>query len=291
MREQLAVYSAIIDDALEVYLDFEETLQDRLVKAARHSVFAGGKRIRPVLALEFGRLCGGDIEKVLPAACAVELLHTFSLIHDDLPSMDNDDMRRGKPSCHKAFGEGTALLAGDMLAIMPFQIIAEAVAKFGLEPQYSARAAGELASFAGALGMIGGQVLDTELELETEAEILDMYRLKTCALLKAACRMGCIAAGADEEKIEAAGLYGESLGLAFQLVDDILDIVGDEDEIGKPVGSDSKNDKNTYAAKFGIEKAGRLAQKYTEKAISALDIFADTAFLKELTEHLLERTS
>lgn len=261
--------------------------QSAIINAMKHSISAGGKRIRPVLVLEFCKMCGGDIQKALPVAAAVEMLHTFSLIHDDLPCMDNDDFRRGKPSCHKAFDEATALLAGDALQNLAYEIIAEC----DLKSEIKVRLIKELTFATGIEGMIGGQILDMEYEKNpADSDLLKkMYSLKTGALLKAACKMGCIAAEANEIYIENAEKYAENLGLAFQITDDILDITGNQDILGKPVGSDKENGKITYASLVGIEKSQLEVEKLTEKAIIHLDFFKNNLFLKDLTVNLAIR--
>lgn len=291
MNEQLSYYAEITEKALDKYLPQADCLQGSVIRAARYSLSAGGKRIRPALVMEFCRVCGGEGEDALPIACAIEMMHTFSLIHDDLPCMDNDDMRRGKPSCHKAFGECTALLAGDALAMLPFQIIAEAALKKRISAEAALKIISLLGERAGIFGMIGGQVIDTENEgkrLETPI-LLEMYRMKTGALLDFCCRAGCIAAGAGADKLLAASVYAQKLGLAFQIKDDILDVTADEKQLGKPVGSDAQSGKHTYVSAVGLENARAEAKKLTDEAIKALDAFDDTQFLVELTEFLLER--
>lgn len=261
--------------------------QESVVNAIEYSILNGGKRIRPVLALEFAKSCGGDRHACIPLACAVEFIHTYSLIHDDLPCMDNDDMRRGKPSCHKQFDEATALLAGDALLTHAFSIISEC----DIDNDKKVLAISLLAQNSGVNGMIGGQVIDILYENgnPTVKNLLKMYNLKTGALISAACIMGCICAGADDEKIAAASKYALALGTAFQIQDDILDIVGDEAKLGKPVGSDAYNNKTTYATLVGIEKAKNDVAKLTEMAISALEPFDDSEFLKELALSLVNR--
>lgn len=261
--------------------------QRKVAEAMEYSLSAGGKRIRPVLTAEFCRICGGDAEAALPAACALEMIHTFSLIHDDLPCMDDDDMRRGKPSCHAAFGEAMALLAGDALLNYAYEVISGGD---GLSAETKLALISELSKATGVNGMIGGQVIDTTFEGKmTEAELLNMYSMKTGALLKTACKMGCIAAGAGDEKLAAAELYAGKLGLAFQIIDDILDVTGDERLLGKPIGSDSNNDKTTYVTLNGTEKSRKAAEMLTDEALNALEAFEDTQFLKELTLFLLKR--
>ena len=238
-------------------------------------------------------MCGGDIEKALPIACALEYIHTFSLIHDDLPCMDNDDFRRGKPSCHKAFDEYTALLAGDALAVMPFEIIASAAEEKKIKHETAVKIISYLSKAIGFKGMIGGQQIDTDNngKIDSADGILDMYSMKTAALLKAACCCGVLCAECEDEQkyINAAESYAYNLGLAFQIVDDILDITSTSEQLGKPVGSDQKSDKFTYATIVGLDKAKEKASELTDKASSALYVFNNNDFLFELTDMLLKR--
>lgn len=289
-EEKMGYYKDVVDKKLEDYMKFPPKKQERLFDAMRYSLMAGGKRIRPILTLEFSELCGGEIESALPAACAIEMIHTFSLIHDDLPCMDDDDMRRGKKSCHKAFDEATALLAGDALEMYPFEIITEST-KYNVSPENTLKMVKLLAQCAGHMGMIGGQQVDTQFEgLNIGADALtEMYKLKTSRLLQAAACMGCISAGADDGKIKKAYDFGEKLGLAFQIVDDILDVCADPGELGKPVGSDEKSDKKTYVSILGIDKARDTAEKLTSEAMLLLNDFADNEFMKRLTSELLIR--
>ena len=280
-------YIKLVEDKLYSYINGEESAQGRVIKAMKYSLSAGGKRIRPVLVLEFCRMCGGDIEKTLPIACAMEMIHTFSLIHDDLPCMDNDDLRRGKPSCHKAFDEATALLAGDALEIYPIELIVGSE----LEPEKIVKIISKITHQVGVFGMIGGQQIDTENEGKpyTSQALLEMYSLKTSALLKAACCSGCIAAGADEDTVQNAAMYAEKLGLAFQIVDDILDVTGDEKVFGKPIGSDAESGKTTYVTLYGLEKAHEKAEELTNEALEILSNWENSDFIKELTKKLLNR--
>ena len=261
--------------------------QDEVVEAMKYSLVNGGKRLRPVLCLEFAKACGGDRFDTLDFACAVEYIHTYSLIHDDLPCMDDDDMRRGKPSCHKQFGEATALLAGDALLTNAFQIVAGAE----LDASKIALACGLLAQNAGVQGMVGGQVIDLKYESETPdlRQLLAVHRLKTGALISAACLLGCIAAGADDKKISAASAFAYDLGVAFQIKDDILDVTGSSEELGKPVGSDEENNKTTYVTLRGIENAQKDVEKLTSAAISRLSEFQNTEFLEALSLYLVNR--
>ncbi len=284
---QLNRYINQIEQFLSTHLKPRECKYRSVLEAMAYSVAAGGKRIRPVLTLEFCRLCGGEVEKALPFAAAVELVHSYSLIHDDLPCMDDDDFRRGKPSCHKAFGEATALLAGDGLLTEAFRLLSLAE----LPADRIVKAVSLLAEYAGVAGMIGGQVVDLESEgkeIDTDTLLLT-YELKTARLLQVACELGCIAAGAQQIQREAAHQYGYGLGVAFQIVDDILDIEGDSQTLGKPVGSDLENDKKTYVALFGLERAKADAASYAVQAEQGLDTFVNHTFLSALTKMLLKR--
>ena len=291
IKETLADYAEMTEEALFKYLPETDCLQKNLIKAMRYSLSAGGKRLRPALVMEFCRACGGAPETALPVACAIEMTHTFSLIHDDLPCMDDDDMRRGKPSCHKAFGEAQAVLAGDALAIMPYEIIAEAGLKKRLSEDAALRIIKLLSELAGFRGMTGGQIIDLESEGKQvpEAIVLEMYRMKTGALLEFCCRAGCIAAGAGAAEQLAAGSFGQRLGLAFQITDDILDLTADEKLLGKPVGSDSEEHKSTYVSIVGIEKAKEQALALTNQAVKELSCFDDAEFLRELAFSLTDR--
>ena len=281
----------LIEEALESFLPSGDCLEKNVVDAMRYSLMAGGKRVRPRLVLEFARLIGEKDEEVLPLACAVEMIHTYSLIHDDLPCMDDDDTRRGKPSNHKVFGEAVALLAGDALLTLAFKTVFS-----GLSSKNAcrrAKCAELLAEFAGATGMIGGQIIDLESEGKApERERLEiMDKKKTGCLIKAACLLGCVGAGIfDEEKLNAAESYGESIGLAFQIVDDILDVTSTTQQLGKPVGSDLQQDKATYVSLLGVDECKRLADELTDKALSSLDVFdGDSTALKELALSLANR--
>ena len=244
-----------------------------LYDAMYYSLLAGGKRIRPVLLLESCRLCGGAPEQALPFAGAIEMIHTYSLIHDDLPCMDDDDLRRGRPTNHKVYGEATAVLAGDALLTAAFEWMLDP--SVTLPPQRVLEAAGVLARAAGAQGMVGGQILDMAGEGHAMglAEVEELQRLKTGALIRAAAEMGCVLAGGSGAQRAAVCRYAERLGLAFQIRDDILDVVGDEATLGKPVGSDAKSEKNTFVTLRGLEECRRLVDGLTEEAVEALSIF------------------
>lgn len=274
-----------INSALKEYLP---TGDDVVSKAMRYSVENGGKRIRPTLLLEFCRICGGDYESAMPFACALEMIHSYSLIHDDLPCMDDDDFRRGKPSCHIAFGEEYALLAGDALLTLAF----ETAMKSKLPAEITVKAAKELAGAAGVLGMVGGQVLDLQNEGK-KVGVSDLQKtdeLKTGELIRAACVLGCICAGADDKKIAAAEKYAHDIGIAFQIVDDILDVTSDAETLGKPIGSDKENQKSTYVSLLGIEESRKTVEKLTLSAQSSLDAFdGDVSSLKDFAEKLKNR--
>ena len=285
-------YLEQIEQALYGYLPQGDYKEQKLLDAMRYSLEAGGKRVRPMLVTAFCVLCGGSDEKALPFACAVEMVHTYSLIHDDLPCMDDDDLRRGKPSNHKVFGEDTALLAGDALQTLAFEVLTgdEAAALVG--DSACRRAANTLAAYAGCVGMAGGQMIDL-LSENTNAPIEVLYELvnkKTACLIKAACELGCLAANASDAQKNAASVYGESVGVAFQIQDDILDCTSTDEELGKPVGSDKENQKSTFVSLLGIEKCRELVNEYTSKAVAALDVFdGDTAMLKNYALALAQR--
>lgn len=290
-KYSLDEYVNIINEYLETAVGECDFGEDIVHRAMNYSLSIGGKRIRPVLVLEFCRLCGGDILKALPFAAAIEMIHTYSLIHDDLPCMDDDDMRRGMPSCHKKFGEEYALLAGDGLLTRAFGIIAESeIAK--TSPEIAVKAIAQLSSLAGANGMIGGQVVD--LRNEDKPCGLDVLQtmdsLKTGALIKCSAVLGVLSAMGTKDKLDAAIVYAENLGHAFQIVDDILDVIGDEKELGKPIGSDAESNKSTYVSILGIDKSKEYADELTRKAIDALSIFGeDGEFLKNLALSLISR--
>lgn len=286
-------YLKITESALADYLPSLNCREKKLIEAMKYSLDAGGKRVRPRLVFEFCSLCGGMPEAAVPFACAVEMIHTYSLIHDDLPCMDDDDLRRGKPSNHKVFGEDIALLAGDALQTLAFQIITSDETAEKVGERACRYAAYTLAEYAGANGMIGGQVIDLISEnSNAPIEVLkEMDYKKTACLIKAACEMGAISAGASQSQIEAASVYGECIGIAFQIKDDILDVISTDDELGKPVGSDSDNNKSTYVSLLGLAECGKLVNALTEKAVQALSHFSgNTASLERFAYELAERT-
>ncbi|MBR2489678.1 MAG: polyprenyl synthetase family protein [Clostridia bacterium] len=289
IKNLLKEYSSLIENRINELFPEVESGYSAVSDAARYSLLLGGKRIRPAITLLFCELCGGKTEDALDFAVALEMIHTYSLIHDDLPCMDDDDMRRGNPSCHKKFGEDIALLAGDTLLTQAFYVASVA----SVSPEIKVKAAKVLSESAGLHGMIGGQVLDLSFEkIRPDAEKLtDMYMRKTAALLICAAKLGIIAAGKDtEQNLKSAEIFGFNLGLAFQVIDDILDCTADEKLLGKPVGSDEKNQKTTCVTLYGIEKSREIAADMTDKAISALKNFGgDTEKLENLTEFLLSR--
>lgn len=290
-EHKLQEYINYTEENLKKYNEHsaETEAQKNLIDAMNYSLEAGGKRIRPVLVYAFCEAFGGDYHKAAAPACAIEMIHTFSLIHDDLPAMDNDDFRRGKPSCHKAFGEAMAILAGDALSVLPFEIIAD---DSELNAEQKVKIISELAKAVGKDGMIGGQVIDMENEERSdvsETELRNMYRNKTGQLIAVSCIMGGICAGASAEQLEIAAEYAFNLGLAFQIIDDILDVTSSSEVLGKPVGSDEEENKTTFVTLYGVEKAQEIASQITAEALRQLDRTDNNEFLMKLTEMLLNR--
>lgn len=279
------------ETALENYVKEDTELHKELFSSMRYSLLAGGKRLRPYLVCEFCRIFGGSFEEALPFACAIEMIHTYSLIHDDLPSMDNDTLRRGKPTNHMVFREGISVIAADALQAMAFEIMLapDTIARVGYEK--SAKAAHVLAAKAGARGMCGGQAIDLDFEGKSiSKDILEeMDNEKTGALIMAAAQMGCILGGANEKEILAATEYAADIGLVFQMVDDILDVESSEQELGKSA-SDSENGKSTYVSFLGIENVKKSVIKLSKQAEEAISIFGDRAEnLKILSQELSKR--
>ncbi len=285
--KQMNEYMELINDKLIEYLPEAKDGQSDVVRAMKYSIVNGGKRLRPILVLEFCKACGGDIEKAIPLACAIEYVHTYSLIHDDLPCMDDDDLRRGNPSCHKMFGEATALLAGDALLTHAFELICDADINNG----YKADAVCLLSQNAGVGGMIGGQVLDLKYEsaCPSISQLLTVHKLKTGALISAACLLGCIAGEATDSQLASASKFAYNLGIAFQIKDDLLDVLGDEEKLGKPIGSDAQNDKVTYVSLVGAERAQRDVEMLTSAAIEQLYEFRYIDFIETLANSLIKR--
>ena len=282
-----AEYRTFIENYLKEYLArYSEEPQKVLYDAMGYSLLAGGKRLRPIFAFDFCRMCGGDWHNAAPFAAAIEMIHTYSLIHDDLPCMDDDDYRRGRPTNHKVYGEAMAVLAGDALLTDAFA--AASTARLP-NPADMATAVGILAECAGSNGMVGGQVLDimSEERTLTEQEVLDIQSRKTGGLIRAACALGALAGGASEEQFDAACRFAAGLGLAFQIRDDMLDVIGTQEEMGKGVGSDEH--KNTFVRLFGLERCEELVQTYTRYAIDSLSVFDDNAYMTELALSLTSR--
>ena len=283
-------YQMLIEQAIAESLPpaKADDLNQQVITAMRYSLLNGGKRIRPMLALAFCELCGEAPEKALPFACAIEMVHTYSLIHDDLPAMDNDVLRRGKACNHIVYGEAMALLAGDALLTKAFELAAAAP----VPAEKRVQAMMVLAMFSGAEGMIGGQCIDlqspdADVDLDT---LKAMDTGKTVALISAACQMGCLAAGAGDDMLMAAQAYAEGIGMAFQIQDDILDVTGTQEEMGKSVGADEANQKKNYVSLLGVEQAAKLVKSYTQSAIEALQKTGkDTAYLEELAKNLSDR--
>lgn len=283
-----------VDAALERYLPGAATLPQSLHEAMRYSVFAGGKRIRPVLMMAACDAVGGDAKRVLPAACAMEMIHTYSLIHDDLPAMDDDDYRRGRPTNHKKYGEATAILAGDALLTEAFILLSEPDVNGDVPPEVLRRVIHTIARCAGSMGMVGGQVVD----MESEGKDIDFPTLeyihthKTGALILASIQTGGLIGGAGEGDLQALTRYAEAAGLAFQVADDILDVVGDQQQIGKDVGSDQARGKATYVSLLGLDEARKRARELRDLAVEALQPLGKQAeALRAIAHYIVERTS
>ena len=277
------------EQALYDYLPDLNCREKELIESMKYSLEAGGKRVRPNLVFSFNELCNGKTEAAVPFACAVEMIHTYSLIHDDLPAMDNDDLRRGMPTSHIKFGEATAILAGDALLNKAFEVVSQ---YNGNNPQRAIKAMNMLAVSSGTEGMIGGQIVDMESEGKdiTLDELKYLHLNKTGAIIRSACTVGALMGGASDGEIKAVDEFAQNLGVAFQIQDDILDVTGDEKELGKPIGSDAEENKNTYVKLVGLEKSKELAKEYSEKAKKSLEMFGEKAeFLVNLTDYLIDR--
>ena len=287
MKDMLKQYQQFIETYIEENcFCYDNEPQKILFDAMRYSLLAGGKRLRPVFVFDFCRMCGGDWKTAAPFAAAIEMVHTYSLIHDDLPCMDNDDYRRGRLTNHKVYGEANAILAGDALLTAAFAYLAKAP----FDAQTRIRAVEVLSSCAGELGMVGGQVLDMMSEERqcTEQEVLDIQSRKTGALIKAACLLGVLAGQGSKTQFHAAAEFAQHLGLAFQIRDDMLDVIGNAEELGKAVGVDAV--KNTFVQLYGLERCDVLVREHTLVAEEALDQFDDPAFMLALSEQLVGRT-
>lgn len=289
---QLDKHLQAVEQALPGYLPEISGRAVVVAEAMHYACAAGGKRLRPVLVLEWMRLCGGETEKALPFACALEMIHSYSLVHDDLPCMDNSPMRRGKPSAHAAYGETMALLAGDGLLNRAFEVCLDPMNSSGLKSENILKATYLLGAAAGFDGMIGGQTIDLANEGNRidEDTLRELHRKKTGALLVAACQLGAVLSGADDAVVASAETYGAHLGLCFQIIDDVLDATATADQLGKPVGADEINEKTTYVSLFGLDGAIEMARQETAAALDVLSGFGKEADdLRALTEALLTR--
>ena len=290
MSSNFQVQNQAYLDHIEAYLDsecfcYESEPQQTLFSAMRYSLLAGGKRLRPIFTFDFCRMCGADWKLATQFAAAVEMIHTYSLIHDDLPCMDDDDYRRGALTNHKVYGEATAVLAGDALLTAAFHYLTKAT----LSADAKLKAVAVLSTCAGELGMVGGQVLDMQSEerLCTEQEVLDIQSRKTGALIRAACLLGVIAGNGSEKQLDAASDFADHLGLAFQIRDDMLDVIGNAEDLGKAIGVDGA--KNTFVRLYGLEKCDELVKLHTRLALESLKAFENSDFMSELAQKLTSR--
>jgi geranylgeranyl diphosphate synthase type II len=289
LKKYLPARQRTIDRALDRYLPKENIKPATIHKAMRYSLFAGGKRLRPILCLAAAEACGGKIDNALPLACALECIHTYSLVHDDLPSMDNDDFRRGRATCHKVFGNGIAVLAGDALLTVAFEIVSRAKPTSRYKMSILLR---EIATAAGSQKLIAGQVADLEAEGKkaSRVQLRYIHENKTAAILTTSVRLGAMSANANTKKLAAITKFGRALGLAFQIIDDILDVTQTSEKLGKSAGKDVAAKKATYPAVIGLEKSRAEAKRLTRQAHDALSIFgAKAADLHALANYLLER--
>ena len=287
MNAMLVGYQQFIEDYMAENCFCDETQPQKILfESMRYSLLAGGKRLRPVFVFDFCKMCGGDWKSAAPFAAAIEMVHTYSLIHDDLPCMDNDDYRRGRLTNHKVYGEANAVLAGDALLTAAFAYLAKAP----YDADTRIRAVAVLAECAGELGMVGGQVLDMMSEQRqcTQQEVVDIQSRKTGALIKAACQLGVLAGHGSQEQMDAAADFAQHLGLAFQIRDDMLDVIGDAAELGKATGVDAV--KNTFVQLLGLEKCDELVRVHTDTAKDVLKVFSDNSFMQELADALVGRT-
>ncbi len=293
LKKYLKEQCARIDAALDNYLPKETELPHSVHRAMRYSIFAGGKRVRPILTLAACQAVGGDTGRAVPAACAMEMIHTYSLIHDDLPAMDDDDFRRGNPTNHKVFGEAIAILAGDALLTEAFKMASDPRFSGGCDPAALLVVIHEIATCAGSYGMVGGQVIDMESEGRQDIDLATVQYIhthKTGALIKASVVAGALLGGAAEQQLAAITRYGEAAGLAFQIADDILDIEGTTEEIGKDAGSDQARGKATYPALMGLSAAREEALSMMDEALGALEIFgAEADPLREIARYIVQR--
>ena len=280
-----------VDEYLTGIIDSVDDTSGALGRAMRYSIFAGGKRLRPMFAIAASEAVGGSLEQVLPAACALELIHTYSLIHDDLPAMDDDDYCRGVLTNHKVFGEATAILAGDALLTKAFEVLAD-ITRFAAAPIALLRISSEVARAAGDAGMVGGQMIDMESEnRDIDLDMLTaLHRKKTGALITVSVRTGAILGGADDEQVKALSEYGECVGLAFQISDDILDVVGDQEKLGKRTGMDEARGKKTFTTLLGLEESRKRSKDLIDRAVGALSSFDTRAeALRAIGRYVIER--
>ena len=290
-RNYLKEHQIQIEACLQTLVPAQAGPLSRIMESMHYSLFAGGKRLRPILLLAAADAVGAVGSRFLQSACALEMIHTYSLIHDDLPAMDDDDYRRGRLTNHKVFGDGMAILAGDGLLTLAFETL---LSQPEVAPEILARVAREVAQAAGPAGMVGGQAIDLESEgqLPSPDVMKLMHRLKTGALFRASLRAGAMLGGGSEEDLRSLTDYAEHFGLAFQITDDILDVTGTEEALGKPIGSDEKNQKATYVSVYSLTEARRMAQAAVSDAVAALERFGDRAWvLRSLAEYLLTRDS
>jgi len=289
LEQYLEQRRALVEEALDRFLPSAEAYPRLIHEAMRYSVFAGGKRLRPILTIASAEAVGGTPEDALPVAAALECIHTYSLIHDDLPSMDNDDFRRGKPTCHKVYGEALAILAGDALLTLAFSLLSQEALARKLGAERLSLLIQEVARAAGSLGMVGGQVVDILSEgREVDRETLRyLHTHKTGALIRASVLAGALVTSASKDELEALSRYGERIGLAFQIVDDLLDITGKQEEMGKPVGGDRRKRKATYPQLLGQEESRRQVEKLIIKAKEALILFGEPAWaLRSIADYI-----
>ena len=289
LKTYLTTRAAEVDAAMDAFLPKAKERPATIHAAMRYSIFAGGKRLRPVLCLAAAEACGGEIPNALAAACAVELMHTYSLVHDDLPAMDDDDLRRGRPTCHKVYGEGMAVLCGDALLTESFAVLARTMPtkRYGTRDYIA-----ELADTGGSRKLIGGQVMDLEGEGQklTKRDLVRIHEAKTAALLTTSLRLGAMTANATPAKLQALTLFGHALGLAFQVIDDILDVTQSTEMLGKTAGKDQAVEKSTYPAILGLDASRKEAARLTKAAMDALKPFGTKAVrLEEIASHLLKR--
>lgn len=291
VKQRLLKRAAKVDEYLENCFNGRD-ITGRLLDSMNYSLMAGGKRLRPVLVLSWAGMLGANQEDIMPFAASMECIHTYSLIHDDLPAMDDDDLRRGRPSNHKKFDEATAILAGDGLLTEAFVLMFSAQA----DPALKLKASDIVARAAGAEGMVGGQCIDMDFTGKTGVpleELKDMHSRKTGALIRAACMAGATLSGKPDEDVRRAYEFGKSIGVAFQIVDDVLDVVGDEAQLGKPVGSDQEQGKTTYPSLIGLDQSKRLAQEYVDEAKKQLAPYAgdEALFLSDLAQYIVDRVN